>query len=77
MVCAQLVAFGRVSQRREEGREKKRVKESAATNTWPAMNGDARDGKFGKGLPNGYGKHMNGGQALRKLSTVREETYFD
>lgn len=76
MVCAQLVAFGRVSQFREEHRERKRIKERAAAKT-RMMDDDAAYGRNGKYPPNGYERHMNGGQDSRKLSIVHEETYFD
>ena len=76
MVCAQLVAFGRVSQFREEHRERKRTKERAAAKTGPTVNGDAGYKKYGKDPPNGYEKQINGGHDSRKLSIVHEETYF-
>lgn len=78
MVLAQLMAFGRVSQCREEGREKKRLKEERilANGTSKLMNGEAKHALGGKDPPNGYGKHANGA-GLRKLSAIREESYFD
>ena len=78
MVLAQLMAFGRVSQCREEGREKKRLKEEhiLANGTLQLMNGEAKHTIGGKHPPNGYGRHVNGA-VLRKLSAIREESYFD
>lgn len=77
MVCAQLVAFGRISQCREEGRQRMRLKEIALASTRPAMNGDTRHVIGERELANGDGIHMNGGEDWRKLSGVSEESYFD
>lgn len=80
MVLAQLMAFGRVSQCREEKRERKRLKEErilANGTSQLLMNGEAKHALGGKDPPNGYGRHVNGGAGLRKLSAVREESYFD
>ncbi len=78
MVLAQLMAFGRVSQCREEGRERRRIKEELmlANGGPPLLNGDAKHAKGGKDPPNRFGKHVNG-SGLRKLSAIREESYFD
>lgn len=91
MVCAQLMAFGRVSQCREEGRERRRIKEELALkNNKLLQNGDAKHVKPGRDLPNGHGSHMTGGKdppdryanhmngaGIRKMSAIREESYFD
>lgn len=93
MVCAQLMAFGRVSQCREEGRERRRVKEELALNNGKPLqnlNGDVKHVKGRVDLPNGLVSHVNGGKdppvrfanhlngaGLRKLSAIREESYFD
>lgn len=92
MVCAQLMAFGRVSQCREEGRERTRIKEELAlANGKTGLNGYAKPVREAKDLPNGPSshvnggreplnglvKHLNGGPGLRKLSAIREESYFD
>lgn len=93
MVCAQLMAFGRVSQCREEGRERRRIKEELALNNSrpPLLNGDAKHVKGGgMELPNGLANHVSGrkdppdrfanhvnGSGLRKMSAIREESYFD
>lgn len=78
MVLAQLMAFGRVSQCREEVRERKRLKEERilANGTSQLMNGEAKHAMGGKDPPNGYGRHVHGA-GLRKLSAIREESYFD
>ena len=78
MVLAQLMAFGRVSQCREEGRERKRLKEARklAIGTPQLINGEAKHAMGGRDPPNGYGRHVNGA-GLRKLSAIREESYFD
>lgn len=55
MVCAQLVAFGRVSQSRAEGKERRERKEQTSL---AAMNGNGNGNGTGK-LLNGNG-HMNG-----------------
>lgn len=79
MVLAQLMAFGRVSQCREEGRERKRLKEERilANGTSQLMNGEAKHALGGKDPPNGYGRHVVNGAGLRKLSAIHEESYFD
>lgn len=91
MVCAQLMAFGRVSQCREEGRERKRLKEELAlTNGKTVLNGETKNVKSGKDLPNGPTNHVTGGKdppngfrkhwngaGLRKIPVVRKESYFD
>lgn len=79
MVLAQLMAFGRVSQCREEGRERKRLKEERilANGTSQLMNGETKHALGGKDPSNGYGRHGFNGAGLRKLSAIREESYFD
>ena len=92
MVCAQLMAFGRVSQCREEGRERKRLKEELAIAKGPVLNGEAKHVKAGRDLPKGPMDHVIGGKdppkglrrhlnGVRKISVVREEyfeeSYFD
>ena len=91
MVCAQLMAFGRVSQCREEGRERRRIKEELALNSSRLLqNGEAKHVKAGLELPNGRANHVLGGKdpldrfanhvngvGIRKLSAIREESYFD
>lgn len=78
MVCAQLVAFGRINQCREEGRRRKmRLKEKMSANAKPALNGDSRHIAGVRDLPNGDRIYMNGGDYLKKLSRVSEESYFD
>lgn len=77
MVFVQLVVYGRISQLREEYRKRRRVKEHAAVSAKPSINGDSGVDRVGNDLLNGYGKHMDNGQEVRKLSTVLEETYFD
>ena len=91
MVCAQLMAFGRVSQCREEGRERRRIKEELALNNSRLLqNGDAKHVKSALELPNGlvhhvivrkdppdrFANHVNG-VGIQKLSAIREESYFD
>ena len=91
MVCAQLMAFGRVSQCREERRERRRIKEELALKKRRILqNGEAKHVKSASELPNGLGNHVIGGKdppdrfanhvngvGIRKLSAIREESYFD
>ena len=76
MVCAQLVAFGRISQCREESRRRIRLKEIRLPSQRPALNGDIRHVTGTKDLLNGDGIHMNGGEHSKKLSGVSDESYF-
>lgn len=76
MVFAQLVAYGRISQFREEDRKRRRVKEDAAVSAKLSMNGDPGVDRGGNDPLNGYGKCLDNGQEVRKLSVVLEETYF-
>lgn len=87
------MAFGRVSWCRAEGRERRRVKEELALNNKPVqnnMNGEVKHVKGRVDLPNGLVTHVTGGKdppvrfanhlngaGLRKLSAIREESYFD
>lgn len=91
MVCAQLMAFGRVSQCREEGRERRRIKEELALKpSRPLLNGDSKYVNGRTDLSNGFANHVSGGKdppnrlannmngaGVRKLSAIREESYFD
>lgn len=77
MVCAQLVAFGRISQCREEGRRRMKLKEKVLASAKPALNGDLRHIASARDLPNGDGIQMNGGEYVKKLSRVSEESYFN
>lgn len=91
MVCAQLMAFGRVSRCREQGRERRRIKEELAlANSRPLLNGDTKHVKGRTDVPNGLANHVSGGKdppdrfanhmngsGLRKLSAIREESYFN
>lgn len=76
MVCAQLVAFGRISQCREESRRRMRLKEKMLASAKPSLNGDLRHIANTKDLPNGDRIYMNGGDHAMKLSRVSEESYF-
>lgn len=63
MVCAQLVAFGRVSQSREEGKERRERKEQTRL---AAMNGNGNGNMKlvnGNGHMNGHGKELTNGKA--------------
>lgn len=63
MVCAQLLAFGRVSQSRAEGQERREQKEQTRL---AAMNGNGiANGKLanGNGHMNGQGKKLANGSA--------------
>lgn len=85
------MAFGRVSQCREERRERRRIKEELAlNNSKPLLNGDVKHVKGRMDLPNGLTIHVTGGKdppgrfanhangtGMRKLSAMREESYFD
>lgn len=85
------MAFGRVSQCREEGRERRRIKEELAlANSRPLLNGDTKHVNGRMDLPNGLANHVSGGKdppdrsanhmngsGLRKPSAIREESYFD
>ncbi len=77
MVCAQMVAFGRISQCREEGRRRMRLKEIASASKRQAQNGHSRQSTGERSLVNGDEKHINGAEYLKKLSGVSEESYFD
>ena len=76
MVCAQLVAFGRISQCREEGRRRMKLKEMVLAGSRPALNGDSRHITGARELPNGDGIHMNGVEYFKKSSGASEESYF-
>lgn len=76
MVCAQLVAFGRISQCREEGRRRMKLKEMVLAGPRPALNGDSRHITGARELPNGDGIHMNGVEYSKKSSGASEESYF-
>lgn len=77
MVCAQLVAIGRISHCREEDRRRMRLKEILAASQRPMLNGESRHIVGTRDPPNGDGKYVNGGEYYNKLSGVSEESYFD
>jgi len=61
MVCAQLVAFGSVSQAREEGRERKERKREREERRKAFTSSDLGEGKEANGgyrLENGHGLHI-------------------
>lgn len=61
MVCAQLVAFGSVSQAREEGRERKERKQESEERKKAPMNEDHQPHKAANGDykgENGYAKYV-------------------
>lgn len=65
MVCAQLVAFGRVSQSRAEGKERRERKEQTRLAT---MNGNGNGNLKllnGNGHMNGHGKELMNGKTNR------------
>ena len=74
MVCAQLVAFDRISQCREEGRRRMRLKEKLLASAKPALNGDLRHIASAGDLPNGDRVYMNGGVFVKKLSRVSDDS---
>lgn len=76
MVCAQLVAFDRISQCRQECRRRLRLKEKTLASGKPVSNGDIRHIANARDLPNGDIIYMNGGDHVKKLSKVSEESYF-
>ena len=76
MVCAQLLAFDRISQCREEGRRRLRLKEKLLASGKPILNGDIRHIASARDLTNGDRIYMNGGDHVKKWSKVSEESYF-
>lgn len=76
MVCAQLVAFDRISHCREEGRRRMRVKEKMLASGKTALNGDIRHLVSVRDLPNGDRIYMNGGDYVKKFPKGSEESYF-
>ena len=81
MICAQLVAYGQVSQRRVERQERKKKKETSKIDALqrkngyldhPSTNGNAVNGSAGH--MNGTGKeHLGNG----RLESIREDEQSD
>ena len=76
MVCAQLFAYDRISQCREEGRRRLRLKEKTLASGKPVSNGDIRHTASARDLSHGDRIYINGGDHVKTLSKVPEESYF-
>lgn len=78
MVCAQLMAFGNVSLRREEGRERTRVQKKVSACIQEETNGEFIHEKENENLANGHSVYTNGVKDIKNRSTTYEDrdAYF-